>query len=87
MISQTLTIARNTFIEAVRQPIYFILIALSGVLTLLTTWTAAYSMDYSSSAEVSADNKLMLDINLATVFVAGMLLAAFLATAVLSKEI
>lgn len=87
MISQTLTIARNTFIEAVRQPVYFILIAISGLFTMLTTWTAAYSMDYSSSAEVSADNKLMLDVNLATVFVAGMLLAAFLATAVLSKEI
>lgn len=87
MIFQTLTIARNTFVEAVRQPIYFILMAIAGMFILLTTWTAAYSMDYSSSAEVSADNKLALDVNLATVFVVGMLLAAFLATAVLSKEI
>lgn len=87
MLSQTLTIARNTFLESVRQPIYFILTAICGLAILLTTMTAAYSMDYSSSAEVSADNKVLLDIGLATVFVCGMLLAAFLATAVISREI
>ncbi|MBY0310619.1 MAG: ABC transporter permease [Phycisphaerales bacterium] len=87
MISQVFTISRNTFLESVRQPIYFILTALCGLFILLTTATAAFSMDYSSSAEVSADDKVALDINLATVFVSGMLLAAFLATAVISKEI
>ena len=30
MFSQTLTIARNTFLESVRQPIYFILTAIAG---------------------------------------------------------
>jgi ABC-type transport system involved in multi-copper enzyme maturation permease subunit len=87
MFSQTLTIARNTFLESVRQPIYFILTAICGVAILLTTMTAAYSMDYSSTAEVSADDKVLFDIGLATVFVCGMLLAAFLATAVISREI
>lgn len=84
---QLLTIARNTFLECVRQPIYFIIIALTGLMQLFTTWTAAFSMGLTESAEVSGDNKLMLDISLATIFVAGMLLAAFLATAVLSREI
>lgn len=87
MFSQALTIARNTFLESVRQPIYFILTAIAGLAILLTTWTAAFSMDFSSSAEVSSDDKVALDINLATVFVVGMLMAAFLATAVISKEI
>ena len=31
MTGQLLTIARNTFVESVRQPIYFILVALSGL--------------------------------------------------------
>jgi hypothetical protein len=84
---QLLTIARNTFLESVRQPIYFIIIALAGLMQLFTTWTAAFSMGLTESGEVSGDNKLMLDISLATIFVAGMLLAAFLATAVLSREI
>jgi hypothetical protein len=87
MVSQTLTIARNTFLESVRQPIYFILTAICGLAVLFTYWTAAFSMDYSSSAEVSADNKVALDIALATVFVCATLLSAFLATAVISKEI
>lgn len=84
---QLLSIARNTFLESVRQPIYFILIALAGLMQLFTTWTAAFSMGLSDSGEVSGDDKLMVDISLATVFVCGMLLAAFLATAALSREI
>jgi ABC-type transport system involved in multi-copper enzyme maturation permease subunit len=87
MLLQTLTIARNTFLEAVRQPIYFILTAICGLAVMFTVWTAAYSMDFSSSAEVSSDNKMMFDVSMASVFVCGMLLAAFLATAVISKEI
>lgn len=87
MLTHILTIARNTFLESVRQPIYFILISLCGLAILFTTWTAAFSMGYTDSAEVSGDNKMLLEVGLATVFVSGILLAAFLATAVISKEI
>jgi ABC-2 type transport system permease protein len=87
MFGQTLTIARNTFVESVRQPIYFILIAICGLLQVFNTWGTNFSMGMSSSAEVSSDNKLLLDVGLATVFVCGTLLAAFVATAVLSREI
>ncbi|MCC6322022.1 MAG: ABC transporter permease [Phycisphaerales bacterium] len=87
MLSQLLSIARNTFVESVRQPIYFVIIALAGLLQIFTTWSSGFTMGLTESGEVSGDEKLMLDISLATVFVGGMLLAAFLATAVLSKEI
>lgn len=87
MIGQTLTIARNTFVESVRQPIYFILVAICGLAILLSTWGTGFSMGYTDSSEVSGDNKLLLDIGLSTVFVLGMLLAAFIATAVISREI
>ena len=87
MILQTTTIARNTFIESVRQPIYFIVLLLAGALQVFTTWSTAYSMGYTDSSEVTKDNKLLFDIGLATILVAGMLLAAFIATAVLSREI
>src|SRR5690606_8340921 len=70
-----------------RQPIYFILIVICGILQVFNTWGTNFSMGYSSTAEVSSDNKLLLDIGLATVFVCGTLLAAFVATAVLSREI
>lgn len=87
MLTQTATIARNTFVESLRQPIYLVMLLVCGVLQVFNTWTSAFSMGYSTSAEVSGDDKLLLDIGLATVFVCGTLLAAFVATAVLSREI
>lgn len=87
MLRQASTIARNTFVEAVRQPVYLLLILICGVGIFFTTWTAAFSMSYSDTAEVSRDDKLLLDVGLATVFVCAMLLAAFIATAVISREI
>lgn len=87
MLSQLLTIARNTFVESVRQPILLLLILISGILQVFNTWSANFSMGRSSSAEVYGDNKLLLDVGLATIFGAGVLMAAFLATAVISSEI
>lgn len=87
MISQTLTIARTTFLESVRQPIYFILLVLSGIAMVLVTWSTGFTMEYRSTGEVSGDNKSLLEIGLATVFVAGTLLAGFIATSAMSREI
>ncbi len=88
MILQVQTIARNTFVESVRQPIYLILSLLCGVLIVLSTWATAFSMGHSDqSSEVTGDNKLLFDVGLATVFVCGMILTAFLATATISREI
>ncbi|MCC6661698.1 MAG: ABC transporter permease subunit [Phycisphaerales bacterium] len=84
---QLLTIARNAFVESIRQPIVFVLVLLAMFLQVMSTWYAAYSMGYSDSAEVSGDNKLLLDYGLGAVFVFGMLLAAFTATSVISREI
>lgn len=87
MILQAVTIARNTFVESIRQPIFFVIVAIAGLLAVLNTWGTGFSMGNSSSAEVSGDDKLLFDVGLATVFVCGTLLAAFVATAVMSREI
>lgn len=87
MLLQILTIARNTFVESIRQPILFVLVVVCGVLQLLNTWSVGFAMGYTESGEVSGDNKLLLDVGLATVLVCGVLLAAFIATAVISHEI
>lgn len=84
---QVAAIARNTFVESVRQPIYFIIIFLSGIFQIFNTWGTAYSMGQAETGELSGDNKLLLDVGLATVFVCAMVLAAFIATAVISREI
>ncbi|MBL9031427.1 MAG: ABC transporter permease [Phycisphaerae bacterium] len=87
MLLQVFSIARNAFVEAIRQPIFFVLLLICGLLQVFLTWSTGFSMGYTDTAEVSADNKFLLDMGLATVFVCGMLLAAFLATAVVSREI
>lgn len=87
MFGQVLSIARNTFVESIRQPVFILLVLICGVAQLFNTWGAGFSMGMSDSAEVSGDNKLLLDIGLSTVFVCGTLLAAFIATSVVSREI
>ncbi|PHQ82260.1 MAG: hypothetical protein COB69_02340 [Phycisphaera sp.] len=87
MLFQTLHIARNTLVESLRQPLFFVLIVISGLLQALNTAASGFSMGYTTSAEVHGDNKMLLDVGLATVFVTGMILAAFQATAVISREI
>jgi hypothetical protein len=87
MISQLLAIARNTFTESLRQPVYVVLIIASGLFQALNTAVAAYSMGYTDTAEVTKDDKLLLDIGMGTIFVIGTLLAAFQATSVISREI
>lgn len=88
MFGQTLSIARNTFVEAICQPIYFVLILAGSLLQVFNVLLSAYSMDFTEEGlEVQKDNKLLLDMGLATVLVICTLLAAFIATNVLSKEI
>jgi hypothetical protein len=88
MLLQIITVARNAFVESIRQPIFFILVMLSGVTQLFNTWGTAFSMERdTTTAEVGSDDKLLLDVGLASVFVFGMILAAFISTAVVSREI
>ncbi|MCA9273631.1 MAG: ABC transporter permease subunit [Phycisphaerales bacterium] len=87
MLLQTFIIARNTLVESLRQPIFFVLIIASGLMQALNTSISAFSMGYTDTAEVHGDNKMLLDVGMATVFVMGMILAAFQATAVISREI
>jgi ABC-2 type transport system permease protein len=87
LLLQISTIARNTFIESIRQPIFFVLVMLCGVLQVFNVWGTGFAMGTTASGEVAGDNALLLDIGLATVMVCGMLLAAFIATAVVSREI
>jgi ABC-type transport system involved in multi-copper enzyme maturation permease subunit len=89
MLLQSTTIARNTFIESLRQPVTFLLVMLAALLILLSTWNTGYSLGYASteSSEVQSDTKLLFDIGLSTVFGLGTILAGFIATSAISKEI
>ncbi|HEX8877922.1 MAG TPA: ABC transporter permease [Phycisphaerales bacterium] len=87
MNARALSIAKNTFVECLRQPVLLLLILSCGVLQVLITWMSAFSMADVESAEVAGDNKILLDIGLSTVFLCGTLIAGFMATNALSREI
>jgi ABC-2 type transport system permease protein len=74
-----LPIAANAFRESIRQPVHAVLIGAGLLALLLNVNVAAYTLE--------DDNKLLVDMGLSTLFVVGMLQAAFLATATLSREI
>lgn len=79
MFQQILTIGRNTFTESIRQPIFVVLTLVATLMLILNPQLAAYTLD--------DDNKLLVDLGLSTLFIAGLLLAAFTATGVLSAEV
>lgn len=72
-------IARNTFTEAIRQPVYLVILVGTILLLALNPALSAYTFD--------DDNKLLFDLGLSTLFLSGMLLAAFTAAGVFSREI
>ncbi|MBL1218988.1 MAG: hypothetical protein D8M59_16025 [Planctomycetes bacterium] len=79
MTEQLLAIARNTFVQSIRQPIYFVLLGIGILALILNLSLSAFTMD--------DDNRFLLDMGMATIFLDGLFIAAFVATSVLSREI
>ncbi len=72
-------IASNTFIESIRQPIYGIILGLAVLMILISPYITMFTLQQSP--------KLIVDMGLATIMLAGLLLAAFTASNVISAEI
>ncbi len=87
MFRQLFNIASNTFLEAVRQPVYFVALTAGWLLQVLNVALSGYNMGLTDNAEVTKDDKMLLDVGLATVFVVSTLLAAMICTSVVSREI
>lgn len=79
MIQQLVAISRHTFIASIRQPVLVVLILTASLALVLGPALAAYTMD--------DDNKLLVDMGFSTLFLAGLLMAAFTATGVLGQEV
>ena len=73
------SVAANTFVEGVRQPVYAILVGVAAALILLSPYLTMYTLMQSP--------KFMTDMGLATLLLAGLLLGAFTASNVISQEI
>jgi ABC-type transport system involved in multi-copper enzyme maturation permease subunit len=79
MLEQLLAIIRNTFFESIRQPVVLVVLLVATLLLIISNPLAAFTME--------DDQRMLVDIGLATIFVAGALLAALVATGVLTREI
>ncbi len=79
MFGQILAIIRNTFFESIRQPIALVLLVVATLGLIFSNLLAGFTME--------DDQRMMIDLGLSTVFICGTLLAAFIATNVLNREI
>jgi ABC-2 type transport system permease protein len=74
-----LTISKNTFIETIRQPIYAVIIIFALILMLLGPSISMYTLD--------EDIKLLRELGLSTLFLAGLFIAVFASTGTITEEI
>jgi len=79
MLNKLLTIAKNTFTETLRQPIYAIIIVCALLLFFLSPSITMFTMD--------EDDKLLREIGLSTLFLAGLFIAIFAASSAVTEEI
>lgn len=73
------TIAKNTLIETLRQPVYAVIIVIALLLFLISPSLAMYTMD--------DDNKLLREIGLSTLFLTSLFVAIFSASGAVSVEL
>jgi ABC-type Na+ efflux pump permease subunit len=78
-MTKLVTIARNTFTETLRQPVYAVIIVAALFLFFMSPSLTMYSM--------SDDNKLLREIGLSTLFLSGLFIAIFAAAGAVTEEI
>lgn len=78
-MNKLFTIAKNTFIEILRQPVYAIIIVAALFLLLMSPSLTMYTMD--------DDNKLLREIGLSTLFLTSLFISIFSASGAVAKEL
>lgn len=79
MLTRLFSIAKNTFTETLRQPIYAVIIIFALLLMLLAPAVSMYTLD--------EDIKLLRELGLSTLFLAGLFIAVFASTGAITEEI
>ncbi|MCH7558381.1 MAG: hypothetical protein IIB56_13125 [Planctomycetes bacterium] len=78
-MNKLFTIAKNTFIEILRQPVYAIIIVAALFLFFISPSLTMYTM--------SDDNKLLREIGLSTLFLSSLFIAIFSASGAVAQEL
>lgn len=85
-MTKLLAIGRNTFLQTVRQPVFSVLVLLTFILLVLAVPLSGWTMSPTGEHKDS-DQRLMNNVGLSTMLAMGLLVAAFGASSVLSREI
>jgi len=81
-------ILRNSFLETVRQPVYGLVLALSCLLITLIPISATSIYVFTAGTGLErVPERMVADLGLATVQLAGLILAVFMTGSVISREI
>lgn len=78
-MNKLLTIARNTFTETLRQPVYAVIIVTSLIMFVLIPSLTMYSLD--------DDTKFLREIGLSTLFLTSLFISIFAASGAVAEEI
>jgi ABC-2 type transport system permease protein len=81
MFAKLFAIARNTFLETIRQPVYNVLLWVGAGLLMINPSLAGFSLEHEG------DIKIVMDVGLATLLLYGLLASVFSATNVITREI
>ncbi|MBL9149670.1 MAG: ABC transporter permease [Phycisphaerae bacterium] len=79
ILEQLSAISRNTFVESIRQPIVLVVAVIATILIILSNPLSAFTLD--------DDQRMFVDIGLSTVFISMAVVASFIATNVIGREI
>ncbi|MCK4998176.1 MAG: ABC transporter permease subunit [Anaerohalosphaera sp.] len=79
MLTKVIIIAKNTFVETIRQPIYAVILSLAIFLFVLSPSISMYTLD--------EDIKMLRELGLSTLFLAGLFIAIFSASSAVTEEI
>ncbi len=86
-MTRLLAIARNAFVETVRQPVFGVLIFLTFVVLVLDVPLSSWTMGAEAAEYKRTDQQLLVNLGLSTLLVSGLLVSAFGAAGVVSREI
>ena len=78
MLNKLLSIAQNTFTETIRQPIYAVITVIALLSIFISPSLTMYTLE--------DDNKLLRELGLSTLFLAGLFTAIFSASAAVTEE-
>src|SRR3972149_4451287 len=81
------SICRNSFVQTIRQPIFSVLILVTCAVLVVDLPLSGWTMGIGATSYEKTDQILMENLGLSTLLVSGLLVAAFSAASVLTREI